>query len=200
VPRVAPGRCPGHRARPHGPGGTQPRAEPREGRFVVCARRDSRWRQGRSAAGLVTLSYRRAARAVRRLVPRLVPQKLIIYEHSIQSCVTSCSFGAAYRNRTDDLRITRRIPTVHHRPVGHSRPAREAPRSAHVQSHAELLLADPLARPGHHSVAFATFTTPRPSTSSGSNAPPRLTCLDCSKRPLTWGTVSRQFSLILVPS
>src|SRR5262249_29236984 len=107
---------------------------------------------------------------------------------------------AAYRNRTDDLRITRRIPTVHHRPVGHSRPAREAPRSAHVQGHAELLLADPLARPGHHSVAFATFTTPRPSTSSRSNAPPRLTCLDCSKRPLTWGTVSRQFSMILVPS
>ena len=70
----------------------------------------------------------------------------------------------------------------------------------HVQSHAELLLADPLAQPGHHSVAFATFTTPRPSTSSGSNAPPRLTCLDGSKRPLTWGTVSRQFSLILVPS
>ena len=32
--------------------------------------------------------------------------------------------GAAYRNRTDDLRITRRIRAVHSCPDGHNRPAR----------------------------------------------------------------------------
>jgi hypothetical protein len=54
--------------------------------------------------------------------------------------------GAAYRNRTDDLRITRRIRAVQRRPTGRSCPAHRAPQSACVQCHPELLLADALAR------------------------------------------------------
>jgi hypothetical protein len=57
-----------------------------------------------------------------------------------------CLSGAAYRNRTDDLRITRRIRPVHRRPPSHSWPVRRPPRSARVQARPSPLLADPLAR------------------------------------------------------
>jgi len=78
-----------------------PRARTRRSSAIPCPR------HGRSAAGLVTLSYRRAARALRWLVPRLVPRTSIICDHNIEIYVTKCSFGAVYRNQTDDLRITR---------------------------------------------------------------------------------------------
>src|SRR5262249_5827801 len=42
-------------------------------------------RHGRSAAGLGTLSYRRAGRALRLLVPQIVPRKLITCELSIEN-------------------------------------------------------------------------------------------------------------------
>jgi hypothetical protein len=54
--------------------------------------------------------------------------------------------GAACRNRTDDLRITRRMRVVHGRPVSHSAPARRGSRSEHVRDHPGLLLANALAR------------------------------------------------------
>ena len=53
--------------------------------------------------------------------------------------------GAAYRNRTDDLRITRRTRSVHGCPGSHNRPARAASRSGHVQADPGPLLADALA-------------------------------------------------------
>src|SRR5262249_28415352 len=54
--------------------------------------------------------------------------------------------GAAYRNRTDDLRITKRIGVVRRRPLGHSRPAHQAPGFIPVHGHPAWLLADLLAR------------------------------------------------------
>ena len=54
--------------------------------------------------------------------------------------------GAAYRNRTDDLRITRRMQLVQDRPPGHSRPACRVPVAIPVHGRPVLLLADPLAR------------------------------------------------------
>ena len=54
-------------------------------------------------------------------------------------------FRAAYRNRTDDLRITRRTRGVHGCPGSHNRPARAASRSGHVQADPGPLLADALA-------------------------------------------------------
>jgi hypothetical protein len=59
---------------------------------------------------------------------------------------TPSELGAAYRNRTDDLRITRRIQAVHRSPPGHSSPAREGARSSRVQGRPGSLLASPLAR------------------------------------------------------
>jgi hypothetical protein len=56
------------------------------------------------------------------------------------------SNGAAYRNRTDDLSIMRRIRAVQRRPQGHSRPSHCAAQSARVHAHPGLLLADALAR------------------------------------------------------
>src|SRR5437868_9654258 len=53
---------------------------------------------------------------------------------------------AAYRNRTDDQRITRRIRAVHGRPDGHTCPARAASRSARVRGSPGPLLANPLAQ------------------------------------------------------
>ena len=54
--------------------------------------------------------------------------------------------GVAYRNRTDDLRITRRIGVVRRCPLGRCTSACRVPRSAQVQGHPGWLLADPLAR------------------------------------------------------
>lgn len=54
--------------------------------------------------------------------------------------------GAAYRNRTDDLRITRRIRVVHSCPLHGSCPAHRDSRSTQVRGRPGLLLADPLAR------------------------------------------------------
>jgi hypothetical protein len=54
--------------------------------------------------------------------------------------------GAAYRNRTDDLRITRRIQAVHRCPQDHSCPDRRGAHSSQVQGRPGSLLADPLAR------------------------------------------------------
>jgi hypothetical protein len=51
-----------------------------------------------------------------------------------------------HRNRTDDLRITRRITAVHGRPDGHTCPARAASRYARVRGSPGSLLANPLAR------------------------------------------------------
>jgi hypothetical protein len=65
------------------------------------------------------------------------------------------SSGAAYRNRTDDLRITRRTSGVHRRPVSHNRPARAASRSEHVQADPGSLLADALAMPALDQSALA---------------------------------------------
>src|SRR5215470_7642108 len=92
-----------HRLRPGTPALRRgaPRARTRRSSAIPCPR------HGRSAAGLVTLSYRRAARALRWLVPRLVPRTSITFDHNIEIYVTKCSFGAVYRNQTDDLRITR---------------------------------------------------------------------------------------------
>jgi hypothetical protein len=56
------------------------------------------------------------------------------------------SSGAAYRNRTDDLRITRRTRAIHGHPGSHINPAGAAPRSAGVRSRPGPLLANPLAR------------------------------------------------------
>jgi hypothetical protein len=53
--------------------------------------------------------------------------------------------GAAYRNRTDDLRITRRIRAVHGCPGSRICPARLAPHSIGVRGCPGPLLADPLA-------------------------------------------------------
>jgi hypothetical protein len=53
---------------------------------------------------------------------------------------------AAYRNRTDDLRITRRIRVVHGCPGSHVCPARLASQSARVRDGPGSLLANPLAR------------------------------------------------------
>jgi hypothetical protein len=53
--------------------------------------------------------------------------------------------GAAYRNRTDDLRITRRIRAVHGCPGGHTRPGRRGSCSRLIQADPGLLLADALA-------------------------------------------------------
>jgi len=53
--------------------------------------------------------------------------------------------GAAYRNRTDDLRITRRIRTVHGCPGSHICPARLASQSTCVRAGPGSLLANPLA-------------------------------------------------------
>jgi hypothetical protein len=54
--------------------------------------------------------------------------------------------GAAYRNRTDDLRITRRIRAVHGCPDCHICPARLAAHSTCVRDSPGSLLANPLAR------------------------------------------------------
>jgi hypothetical protein len=53
--------------------------------------------------------------------------------------------GAAYRNRTDDLRITRSIRLVQGRPLRHYRPARPAWHSTGIRGHPALLLAPALA-------------------------------------------------------
>jgi hypothetical protein len=53
--------------------------------------------------------------------------------------------GAAYRNRTDDLRITRRIRAVHGYPDSHIRPVRLASQSTCVRAGPGSLLANPLA-------------------------------------------------------
>src|SRR6266699_2869099 len=54
---------------------------------------------------------------------------------------------AAYRNRTDDLRITRRVRAIHRCPDGHTCPARAASQSPCVHSGPGPLLANPLAPP-----------------------------------------------------
>jgi hypothetical protein len=118
---------------------------------------------------------------------------------------------AAYRNRTDDLRITRRMRAVHGHPAGHSSPVRRGSRSAHVRDHPGLLLANALARAagdssgrgspprlrrGHESFLQASSRTlpARLATSSGSNKSPPLTCDDCLARGLTCEVSSRWFS------
>ena len=53
--------------------------------------------------------------------------------------------GAAYRNRTDDLRITRRIQAVHRSPPSHYSPARWGACSSQIQGRPGSLLASPLA-------------------------------------------------------
>ena len=53
---------------------------------------------------------------------------------------------AAYRNRTDDLRITRRITAIHGCPRSHVCPARPASQSARVRDGPGSLLANSLAR------------------------------------------------------
>ena len=53
---------------------------------------------------------------------------------------------AAYRNRTDDLRITRSAQPVHRHPLCHPRPACWAPDSTQVHGRPRSLLADLLAR------------------------------------------------------
>src|ERR1700761_9009333 len=57
----------------------------------------------------------------------------------------SVYLGAAYRNRTDDLRITRTARGVHGRPLGHSKPVRTISGSAGVHGDPGMLLADALA-------------------------------------------------------
>ena len=54
--------------------------------------------------------------------------------------------GAAYRNRTDDLRITRTKKAVQRRPLSHSCPAHPISGSVNVHGHPGLALADALAR------------------------------------------------------
>ena len=56
------------------------------------------------------------------------------------------SGGAAYRNRIDDLRITRRITVVQGCPGSHVCPARLASQSVRVRDDPGSLLANPLAR------------------------------------------------------
>ena len=68
--------------------------------------------------------------------------------------------GAAYRNRTDDLRITRRIPPVQRRPRSHSSPVRLPPRSTRVPACPWPLLADPLARSNGRCHPSATTASP----------------------------------------
>jgi hypothetical protein len=77
------------------------------------------------------------------------------------------SGGAAYRNRTDDLRITRRITVVHGCPGGHACPARLAPQSARVRDGPGSLLANPLAR----SVRAVAPTTPYPGRAAPGRPP-----------------------------
>ena len=72
---------------------------------------------------------------------------------------------AAYRNRTDDLRITRRIRVVHGCPRNHVCPARVASQSARVRDGPGSLLANPLAR----SIRAAAPTAAHP----GRTAPDR---------------------------
>ena len=68
--------------------------------------------------------------------------------------------GAAYRNRTDDLRITRRIRGVQCRPPGYSCPARRISRSGRVHGHPGLPLANLLARQvGRHSSCLDHVTS-----------------------------------------
>ena len=62
------------------------------------------------------------------------------YTSDLQVC------RAAYRNRSDDLRITRRIRVVHGRPGGHICSARLACQSARVRGGPGPLLANSLAR------------------------------------------------------
>ena len=92
--------------------------------------------------------------------------------------------GAASRNRTGDLRITRRIRAVHGRPAGQSIPACAASRSADVQNDPGPLLANPLARsvaaaPVFYGVGCAALGRPRrgrtPGATAGRVVPPRYT-------------------------
>ena len=87
------------------------------------------------------------------------------------------AMGAAYRNRTDDLRITRRITVVHGCPGSHVCPARLASQSARVRDSPGSLLANPLAQ----SIPAAAPDDSRP----GSAAPgqPRRAARPARVRP-----------------
>jgi hypothetical protein len=81
---------------------------------------------------------------------------------------------AAYRNRTDDLRITRRITAVHSCSDDHTCPARATPQSSCVRGCPRPLLANPLAR----LIPAAAPTAPHPgragSAPSGATRPARV--------------------------
>jgi hypothetical protein len=69
--------------------------------------------------------------------------------------------GAASRNRTGDLRITRRMRAIQGRPGSHIDPAGAAHRSAVVRPRPGLLLADPLARSTQPLLRFWNVATLR---------------------------------------
>jgi hypothetical protein len=83
---------------------------------------------------------------------------------------------AAYRNRTDDLRITRRIRVVHSCPDGHTCPARAASQSPFVRSGPGPLLANPLAPP----ISAAAPTAPHPGRAALGRPPPGRTPGACA--------------------
>jgi hypothetical protein len=67
--------------------------------------------------------------------------------------------GAASRNRTGDLRITRSVRAVQSRPPDHFYPARRTPHSSQVRGRPGSLLANPLAR--SNAVATPVLLHPR---------------------------------------
>ena len=94
-------------------------------------------------------------------------------------------FRTAYRNRTDDLRITRRTRGVHRRPPGHMRPGRTCSRSERVQADPESLLADALAMPAHDQSAPAAPRRVGPRGPHALRVRGRVACFR-SPRDLMW--------------
>jgi hypothetical protein len=84
--------------------------------------------------------------------------------------------GAASRNRTGDLRITRRTRRVHRCPVSHRRPARAAFRSNNVQADPGSLLADTLAPHAPLAGCTGRVATGRPQGPHARHVRGRVTC------------------------
>jgi hypothetical protein len=91
---------------------------------------------------------------------------------------------AAYRNRTDDLRITRRIRAVHGCPDGHTYPARAASCSARVRGSPGPLLANPLAQPIPGRLRLLPIlAAPRRVGPAGAARPARARSRQCGAEP-----------------
>ena len=91
---------------------------------------------------------------------------------------------AAYRNRTDDLRITRRIRAVHGCLDGHTYPARAASCSARVRGSPGPLLANPLAQPIPGRLRLLPIlAAPRRVGPAGAARPARARSRQCGAEP-----------------